>query len=159
MFPGPHTKQHPQPHPNTMFKHFTTHQPLLQRSSPPCYSPRFFRRCLRKPRSASASHPHFHVLLLPAAPRASAFRQPARTGGGTSRRETLNSAPSKHTMLIFSMSCGKQAIQPRQNLPCPRESSQRPTLCQGGSASPLQNERARAAGPAAQEDHQGNFMQ
>jgi len=35
MYPGPHTKQHSRLHPWTMFKHHTTHQTSLQRSSPP----------------------------------------------------------------------------------------------------------------------------
>ena len=45
----------------------------------------------------------------------------------SSRRETLHSAPSQHKVPL-SLSCTKQTIQPRQNLPYPRRGSDMPAL-------------------------------
>ena len=100
----------------------------LQCLSLPRLSPNPSHRCLRDPRVAFAPPPTVQCMLHPPVPRPSASRQPARQRTRASRRETLQSAPSKHEVLL-SMSRGIQAPSPRQNRPYCRGGSDTPALC------------------------------
>jgi hypothetical protein len=104
------------PHPWTTFKTtYQTKRPLCCNARPPPrHSPRLSPRCWHS-REASEPPQTLHVLLPSPALRPLASRRPARPRERASRGETLHSAPSRHEVLL-SMSCAKQALQPRQSL-------------------------------------------